>query len=89
VDIVWDEKKNTLLKETRGVSFEEVDAILKRHGEIAQMDNPAREGQVYFIVNLHDYVHVVPAVISDDGIIALKTIFPSRKYNKLFGGKHD
>jgi uncharacterized DUF497 family protein len=89
MNIVWDENKNTLLKQTRNVSFEDAADIIVNHAEIARIKNPVHEGQVYFVVRLHDYIHLVPAVIRDDGEIALKTIFPSRKYNKLYGGNDE
>jgi hypothetical protein len=88
VNIVWDEEKNALLKITRKLDFECVAGIIQNHEEITVLENPAHDGQVYYIVKLDDYVHVVPAVIDTDGKIALKTIFPSRKYQKLLGGKH-
>jgi uncharacterized DUF497 family protein len=87
--IVWNESKNELLKATRGVSFEEVAQILEDKQEIALIKSPVRVGQEYYIVRLHNYIHVVPAVINADGEITLKTIFPSRKYEKIYGGNND
>jgi uncharacterized DUF497 family protein len=89
MDIVWDEDKNRLLKQTRNVSFEEVANILRNHSEVTIIGNPVHKGQVYIIVKLHEYIHVVPAVISDSGEVALKTIFRSRKYNKIYGGTNN
>lgn len=45
--------------------------------------NPSREGQNIFVLNIEDYAYVVPYVEDDVGIY-LKTVFPSRKYTKLF-----
>jgi hypothetical protein len=89
MNIVWDEDKNTLPKNTRHVWLDLVAEILSAHTEVRMMENPVHKGQVYYLVWLNDYIHVVPAVINTEGQIALKTIFPSRKYQKLFGGKHD
>jgi uncharacterized DUF497 family protein len=85
VSILWDEQKNMLLKKTRNVSFERAAMIIQNHEEIEVLENPVHIGQVYYIVNLNDYIHVVPAVVNADGNIVLKTIFPSRKYHKRFG----
>jgi uncharacterized DUF497 family protein len=87
MDIIWDENKNALLKRERGVCFEDVLGIIQDKRELAVLENPVRDGQVYYLVNLNDYVHVVPAVINDEEQIVLKTIFPSRKFNRIYGGK--
>jgi hypothetical protein len=88
VDIVWDEAKNSLLKRTRKVSFELAARVIRNHEEIDILENPARKGQIYYIMRLNDYTHIVPALINDEEQIVLKTIFPSRKYHKLYGGKN-
>jgi uncharacterized DUF497 family protein len=89
VDIIWDEHKNSLLKQTRDVCFEQVAAIIRNHAEVDRFVSPTHDGQDYYIVNLNNYTHVVPVVINSNGQIALKTIFPSRKYHKLYGGNND
>ena len=86
MNIVWDESKNELLKVSRGVSFEEVAQILQNHAEVDVVVNPTRAGQLYYVVQLHDYIHLVPFLVNRDGQIVLKTIFPSRKFEKLYGG---
>ncbi|MDR2431538.1 MAG: hypothetical protein LBD99_04720 [Candidatus Margulisbacteria bacterium] len=86
VDIIWDETKNSLLKKERNVCFEEAHDILLRGEEKALIENPARKGRAYCIVKLNNYINVVPALINKKGQIVLKTIFPSRKYHKLYGG---
>jgi len=86
MNIVWDEAKNNLLKKTRGVSFELAAHVIRNRDEITILENPAHKGQIYYIMRLNNYVHVVPALINDADQIVLKTIFPSRKYHKLYGG---
>ncbi|MDR1785904.1 MAG: BrnT family toxin [Spirochaetaceae bacterium] len=88
MDIVWDEAKNRLLKRTRGVSFELAAQVIRNHREIAILENPVRPGQIYYIMPFNDYIHVVPALINEAEQIVLKTIFPSRKYQKVYGGNH-
>ena len=85
--IIWDEQKNQKLIRERNVSFEEVaDKIL--WGEyIAILKHPARENQQLFVIALHGYIHVVPSVIDEKDNIVLKTVFPSRKLHKIYGGK--
>ena len=83
--IIWDKHKNERLQQERGVSFEDVAAIVLNNKEIDFIENPVRLGQAYYIVTLNNYIHVVPAIINDKGQIVLKTIFPSRKFNNIYG----
>jgi uncharacterized DUF497 family protein len=86
-EIIWDELKNQRLIVERGVSFEEVAEILLNKEHVDIIENPAHPNQNYFIVKLNNYIHVVPFVLDEDKRIILKTIFPSRKFNKIYGGQ--
>jgi uncharacterized DUF497 family protein len=85
VDILWDEAKNRKLKEARGLSFEDVAQIILDKKYLAILENPAHPEQMIFIVRYKTYTYVVPFVIDSKGNIVLKTIFPSRKFRKLYG----
>ena len=85
--IIWDEQKNQKLIRERNVSFEEVADKILLSKYIAILKNPARENQQLFVIELHGYIHVVPFVIDDKDNIVLKTVFPSRKFHKIYGGK--
>ena len=87
MDIIWDEEKNFWLQLNRDTSFEFIaDKILnKQYIEI--LENPTREDQLYFIMEINDYTWIVPFLINDHDEIVLKTAFPSRKYHKKYGGK--
>jgi uncharacterized DUF497 family protein len=85
VDIVWDETKNEFLKRTRGVCFEDVAKIIRDNNEIDMIVNHTKVDQDYYVVKLNEYIHLVPCLIKNEQIV-LKTIFPSRKYNKIYGG---
>jgi len=75
----WDSDKSDLLKETRGASFEDIaDARL-----IAILKHPARENQKLILFEYEEYIWVVPCIVEDDCYF-LKTLYPSRKYTKLF-----
>ncbi len=86
MDIIWDEEKNLWLQLNRHTSFEEIaDKILnKRYLEI--LENPTREDQLYFVMEINDYTWIVPFLINEQEEIVLKTAFPSRKYHKKYGG---
>ncbi|GHU65850.1 hypothetical protein FACS189447_05560 [Spirochaetia bacterium] len=89
MDIIWDEDKNNLLKKERKICFEEAAEIIMGKQEIDFIENPVRDGQAYYIIKLNNYIHVVPAIINEQNQIVLKTIFPSRKFQKKYGGKEN
>lgn len=84
----WNEEKNLLLKETRGVSFEDVIAAIDRGDllEIIPNFSKTHKEQSCFVVIIKDYAHMVPFVRSEKEIF-LKTIYCSRKYKKLYQNK--
>ena len=77
----WDPRKNEILKQTRGISFEAIVVHLGR-GDVWRIaehpDQNAYPGQSLFFVIVDDYIHIVPHEIRDN-IIWLVTIIPSRK----------
>ena len=81
----WNEEKNRILKKERNISFEEVvDAIINGH-LIEIIPNPSanHKDQSCFIVRIIDYAYIVHYTENENEIF-LKTIYPSRKYTKLF-----
>ena len=83
---LWDEEKNQRLIAERGVRFEDVVTCILEDRIIATIKNPNRIGQFYLVLKLNDYIHVVPFIINDNEEMILKTIIPSRKYQKKYGG---
>ncbi|MEW5758407.1 MAG: toxin [Candidatus Omnitrophota bacterium] len=83
-DIRWSQLKSERLKQTRGVSFEEIIASklidIRRH--------PNRENQKILIYQYKGYLWAVPYVI-DGEIIFLKTIYPSRKLTKFYKNRRN
>lgn len=78
-DVRWSQLKSERLKKTRGVSFEEiVSAEL-----IAVKSHPKRTDQNVMLFNLKGYIWIVPYVEEKDYIF-LKTLYPSRKFTKLY-----
>lgn len=75
----WSLLKSRRLKRTRGVSFEEI-----IHAKLLGIcDHPSRIAHYILIYDYKGYVWAVPFVIGDEGIF-LKTLYPSRKYQKLY-----
>jgi hypothetical protein len=75
----WSRSKSDELKKTRGVSFEEI--ILMRLVTIRE--HPKRLNQDMLMFELRGYIWVVPCVEQGNDIF-LKTLFPSRKYTKMW-----
>jgi len=82
----WNNEENEKLKKERGISFEEI-VFYVEHGQlVAIIDHPNKEkyaNQKKYVVNVNDYVYLVPFVESEKEIF-LKTIIPSRKATKKF-----
>jgi len=86
----WNLEKNALLKEERGVCFEDVVAQIYEDNILDIIKHPNEEKypeQKIYIILLQNYVHMIPFVKDKDEIF-LKTIVPSRKMHKLYKGEH-
>jgi len=82
----WDSDKNNLLIDQRGVSFEEVVAVLEEGNVLDVIDHPNKKNyshQKMYIVEINGYAYLVPFVEDRDRIF-LKTIIPNRKANKKY-----
>lgn len=82
----WNEEKNELLRDERQVSFEDVVFYIEQGFLLDVLEHPNQakyKGQKIFVVQMDDYVYLVP-FIEDDREIFLKTIIPSRKATKKY-----
>lgn len=82
----WDHEKNEMLKQERGISFEEIVFCIENGfllDIIEHLNQEKYSGQKIYAVNLNEYVYLVPYVESEDKIF-LKTAYPSRKYTKNY-----
>ena len=78
----WNLEKNRQLAENRGVSFERVLSVIERGDLVDVLEHPNQErypGQRIYVVDIDQYLYLVPFVTSADGTRFLKTIIPSRK----------
>jgi len=87
--IIWDQNKNEWLILNRGISFEEISDRILNSDYLEILENPTRENQQYFIMNIDNYTWVVPFLITENDQIILKTAFPSRKFHKKYGDKNE
>jgi hypothetical protein len=82
----WSEEKNKLLKDSRGVGFEEVLLAIDERRLLDVIPHHNLEkypNQKLFIVRIRGYIYYVPFV-EDEEKIFLKNIVPSRKYQKKY-----
>ncbi|MDD4151288.1 MAG: toxin [Candidatus Gracilibacteria bacterium] len=83
----FDSEKNSLLKESRNISFEEViDEIEDGTNVLDIIPHTNKErypNQFMFIIKMKGYIYSVPFV-KNENTIFFKTIFPDRKLLKKY-----
>lgn len=82
----WNEEKNRLLKQERGVCFEDVITVLNEGYPLDTLEHRNKKkypNQRIFVVELSGYAYYVPFV-EDDEKIFLKTIIPNRDATKKY-----
>lgn len=82
----WNEDKNKLLKQTRGISFEQVvDAINNGHIlDRLKHANPNKyKNQKILIIQINNYAYCIPYIQQKQHIF-FKTIYASRKHTKKY-----
>lgn len=88
----YSEEKNTLLKETRGIGFEDVTEAVEKGNLLADLKHPKRKNQRLLIVKIEEYVYAVAYVDDTKRKVAfLKTLYPSGKLTREYrkrGGLH-
>ena len=86
----FNKNKNEKLFRERGVTFYNVIEAIAENGVLLNFEHPNKEkypDQKMLIVDINDYAYCIPYVIEEDGTWFLKTIYPSRKFKYLIGGK--
>ena len=84
----WNHEKNEKLKAERGISFEQVILHIERGDLIDVVEHPNQSkypNQQILVVKIKDYVYLVPFVEDEENRF-LKTIIPSRKATREYGG---
>jgi len=80
-DYAFDPDKNALLIRERGISFEQIIALIESGNliQVLEHHDPERyPNQLLYEVDVDGYVYVVP-VVRERRTLFLKTIYPSRK----------
>lgn len=86
MDVVYDfnSEKSIKLKEERGISFEDIIALIEEDSilDIIEHTNHTKyPNQKMYVIDIEGYIYLVPFVRTGNRIF-LKTIFPSRKATK-------
>jgi len=79
--INWNSEKSRQLKAVRGIGFEEVVFLIEQNliiDDIVHPDRAKYPNQRIYVLEIQEYIYLVPYVESKEGIF-LKTIIPSRK----------
>lgn len=84
----YSEEKNLVLKETRGLGFEDVKDAIEKNGLLDDIDHFNQKrypNQRILIVKIKKYVYSVPYVIDKKRrLFYLKTIYPNRVLVKKY-----
>ncbi len=84
----WSEEKNRQLKKQRGISFEEIVLCIQEGRIVTVLEHPNKDkypNQQLYLIGYRKQIYVVPFVINrEEGVIYLKTIYPSRHYTKKY-----
>jgi len=82
----WNREKNLLLKETRGISFEQIVMHIEQGDLIDIIKHPNSEkyaNQKILVINIDEYIYTVPFVENDNEYF-LKTIMLNRQFTKKY-----
>ena len=81
----WNEEKNNNILKERWVCFEDIVLAFWENKILNIVKNPSSnfENQFCLIVEISNYIYLVPFIKTEEKFL-LKTIFPSRKYNKIY-----
>lgn len=86
------EKDQQLIMQ-RGIGFEEIIEAIKGGAVLDVLPHPnvvKYPRQKIYVVNVNDYIYLVPFIREDESKIFLKTIFPHRKLTRHYlRGEHE
>ena len=78
----WNQEKREQLVARRSISFERVVSAIEHGGLVDVLNHPNQQpypGQMVYVVDIEQYLYLVPFVTDTDGTRFLKTVIPSRK----------
>lgn len=87
MQVEFSAEKNKELIEKRGISFEEIISAIQDGALLDTINhhNPDKyPNQRVYVVQMREYIYLVPFVRKDKNTLFLKTIYPSRKLTKHY-----
>ena len=90
MDFIYDEKKNQILFDTRGLTFEQAIEIISQEGVLLDFQHPNFEkfpNQRIMVISINDYPHCIPYIMDGEKFV-LKTIFKDRRFKYLLENKN-
>jgi uncharacterized DUF497 family protein len=91
MDFIYDEKKNQILFDKRGLTFEQAIEIISEEGVLLDFQHPNFEkfpNQRIMVISLNNYPHCIPYVMDGDKFV-LKTIFKDRRFKYLLENNNE
>lgn len=91
--IKWSKKKNEFLKQTRNISFEQVEEKIVKDEILDRFIHPDQNkypGQYVIVIEFNKYAYIVPFDVDEKGDYILRTVIPSRMATrKYLRGKNE
>jgi len=87
----FNEEKNELLFQQRGITFNQVIDAIEETGVLLNFKHPNKEkypNQMIFVIELNKYTYCVPYIVDKDKIF-MKTVYPNRDFLYLIQEKRD
>ena len=85
MNFIYDEKKNQILFDKRGLTFEQAIEIISEEGVLLDFQHPNSDeypNQRIMVISINNYPHCIPYVMDGETFV-LKTIFKDRRFKYL------
>ena len=85
MEFIYDEKKNQILFDQRGLTFEQAIEIIAEEGVLLDFQHPNEAeypNQRIMVISINNYPHCIPYVMDGEKFV-LKTIFKDRRFKYL------
>ena len=85
MEFIFDDKKNQVLFEQRGLSFEQAIEIIADQGILLDFQHPNTDAyphQRVMVISIDNYPHCIPYIMDGETFV-LKTIFRDRRFKYL------
>ena len=85
MEFIYDEKKNQLLFDQRGLTFEQAIEVIAEEGVLLDFQHPNEveyPTQRIMVISINHYPHCIPYVMDGEKFV-LKTIFKDRRFKYL------